>query len=118
MRDIGGGIQSELVRGYAWAVAAEPWRGSRRTSMRWWRACRPLQKVERVAMHRADVHLGKPEPLEALLLQDGENALLELGRGLLGESERDDVPRLDVELAEDGGDPLRDHLRLIRASAR
>ena len=46
------------------------------------------------------------------------DALLELGGRLLGEGERDDVPRLDAGPPQDLDDPLRDHLGLAGTRAR
>ena len=48
-------------------------------------------------------------------LEDRQDALLELSRSLLGERERDDVPRLNARLSQDRGDPLRDDLGLAGA---
>ena len=79
----------------------------------------PLQQVEGVAVHRADVHLGQARAASTpSLLEDRQDALLELGRRLLGERERDDVARLDARLRQDRRDPLGDDLRLARARAR
>ena len=72
----------------------------------------PLQQVQAVAVHRPDVHLGQAGDLAEFPLDDRQNALLQLGRRLLGERERDDVARLDPGLGQDRRDPLGDDLRL------
>jgi len=57
-------------------------------------------------VHGPDIHLCQPEPVDALLLKDRINPVLELRRRLLGERERDDVARLDAGKREDRRDPL------------
>ena len=68
-------------------------------------------------MHRADVHLGQAGHVAELLLDQIEDALFELGRGLVGERERDHVARVNPGQGEDLRDPLGDDLGLARPRA-
>ena len=68
-----------------------------------------LQHLEAEAMDRADVHLGQPCYLAHLLATAGVDPLLELGRGLVGEGERDDVLRCAAPSAGVGRSQESDH---------
>lgn len=59
----------------------------------------PLAEVQRVAVHRADLHLRLASDLANLVGDNREHAIFQLGRSLVREGEGDDVARLNVPVS-------------------
>ncbi len=64
-----------------------------------------MQRIQREAVHRADVHFGEAVDVAELVLDEGGHPFLQLRGRPLGEREGHDVSRLGAR-AQDLDDPL------------